>query len=492
MFTVMDCAPACTEHASTQQIVQERSDSPVLALIAEKLGEKRYDLWFGHDTHCESTPCKHAPSENTPNENTLCNHDTEKITFYVRNNFRVNSIRRHCKQEIDQSVLEIFGKNIPIDFVVKPPQKTEPKKPVVAPSIPTPIQEMNSPVSALFKKPEFGRKFASLTTFLEGLSNREAFRAADWVIHHPGKISPIYFFGPTSVGKTHLLEGIWSAVKKSASRCHPMYMTAEQFLSAFMETIRSGTPHNRNSTFRSRFTGISHLLIDDIQFFARGDATQIEFLQVFDMLRSQGVQLVFTGDRPLKELPLRSELLCRLESGLVCGIELPERELSLRICESMVKQRELPMEPEVCRLIASRFGVHARQVSGALNRLYAVHLTTGEPITSAVAEEALGDLLRLNRRDIRLPDISKIVCETFGISEETLRSKSRVKQIAAPRQLAMWLARKYTRSALSEIGVYFGNRSHSSVIAAQKEIDKRIHKDKTMAEMVQRIEQALG
>jgi chromosomal replication initiator protein len=341
-------------------------------------------------------------------------------------------------------------------------------------------------------KEKFSRKFASLTTFLEGLSNREACRAADWAVNHPGKISPIYIFGPTSVGKTHLLEGIWSAVRTSSTRRLPKYMTAEQFLSFFLATIRSGSAQDRNQTFRSRFHGISHLLIDDIQFFARKDATQVEFLQVFDMLRSQGVQLVFTGDRPLKDLPLRGDLLCRLESGLICGIELPERELTLRICESMVKQREIPMDREVCRLIASRFGVHARQVSGALNRLYAVYMTTGEPITVSVAEEELCDLLRLNRRGIRLSDISKIVCDTFEISEETLRSKNRVKQIAAPRMLAMWLARKYTRSALSEIGLYFGNHSHSSVISAQKNIEKLKDKDKLIAETVQKIEQALG
>jgi len=490
MLTVTDYAPACTEPANTH-IAKEPSVSPVLALIAEKLGEKRFDLWFGQDTRC----CHEAQSDG----------DTKKITFHVRNNFRANSIRRHCKQEIDQAVLEIFGKDLLVDFVVKPPKKNEPKKPSVVPSTPVPIQATNtSPLGTLFKQPsskqteqdkeKLGRRFASLTTFLEGLSNREACRAADWAINHPGKISPIYIFGPTSVGKTHLLEGIWSEIKKSASasRRLPMYMTAEQFLSAFMEAIRPGSARDRNSAFRNRFKGISHLLIDDIQFFARGDATQVEFLQVFDMLRNQGVQLVFTGNRPLKELPLRSDLLCRLESGLICGIELPERELSLRICENMVKQRELPMDAEVCRLIASRFGVHARQISGALNRLYAVHLTTGEPITVTVAEEALSDLLRLNRRDIRLSDISKIVCETFDISEETLRSKSRVKQVAAPRMLAMWLARKYTRSALSEIGQYFGNHSHSSVVAAQKKIDKQICDDKSIAETVQRIEQALG
>ena len=470
MLTVMDYAPVCTE---------KRPVLPVLALIAEKLGEKRFDLWFGQDTQCDN--------------------DAEQVTFHVRNNFRINSIRRHCKQEIDQAVWEIFGKDLPVDFVVTPPQNAETKKPTVVPSTPSPIQVTNtsSPLKTLFTKSEqnkekMGRKFASLTTFLEGLSNRLACRAADLAIHHPGQISPIYIFGPTSTGKTHLLEGIWSAVRKSFSRRLPMYMTAEQFLSSFVETIRSGSAHDRNQNFRSRFKGISHLLIDDIQFLARAASTQTEFLQVFDMLRSQGIQLVFTGDRPLKELPLRNELLCRLESGMVCEIELPERELSLRICENMIQQRELPMDTEVSRMIASRFGVHARQISGALNRLHAVYLTTGEPITVTVAEEALSDLLRLNRRDIRLSDISKIVCETFEISEETLRSKSRVKQIAAPRMLAMWLARKYTRSALSEIGLYFGNHSHSSVISAQKKIDKQICEDKMIADTVQRIEQALA
>ena len=480
MLTVTDYVPVGMD-STGMDIAQDCPNSPILALIAEKLGEKLYDRWFGQDAQCEG--------------------NAKKITFYVRNDFRVGGIRQHCKQEIDETILEIFGKNLPVEFVVKPPQKTEPKKPTVSPSIPVPIQDA-SPFGSLFQKSvqdkktligeKFGRRFASLTTFIEGLSNRLACRAADLAVNHPGQINPIYIFGPTSVGKTHLLEGIWSSVKKSSSRRLTMYMTAEQFLSAFMEAILSRSPQDRNQTFRSRFNNISHLLIDDIQFLARGDATQVEFLQVFDMLRNQGVQLVFTGDRPLKDLPLQHELLSRLESGLICGIELPERELTLRICENMVKQRELPMDTEVCRLIASRFGVHARQISGALNLLHAVYLTNREPITVATAEESLGDLLRLNRRNIRLSDISKIVCETYGISDETLRSKSRVKQISTPRMLAMWLARKYTRSALSEIGVYFGNHSHSSVISAQRKIDRQIGEDKAIAETVQRIEQALG
>ena len=529
MLTVTDYVPACKEFShkecppqeilhseilngellpcerSQDKVSQDRVDSLLLTLIAEKLGKKRFDLWFGQDTQC------------------ICGAD--KITFTVRSDFTSKSISRYCLKEIDQAVLELFGKKLPIDFVVQPPQKPEPIKPTVQPSHPVPIQATaTSPLGTLFtlvgqgreigkenatgqngtgqngmgqngmgqNREKLGRRFASLETFLEGLSNRLACRAADLAIHHPGQINPMYIFGPTSVGKTHLLEGIWSAVRKNSSRRLPLYMTAEQFLSSFLETIRPGSGQDRNQNFRSRFRGISHLLIDDIQLFARAASTQTEFLQVFDMLCNQGVQLVFTGDRPLKELPLRNELLHRLVSGMVCGIELPERELTLRICENLIRQRELPMEAEVCRLIASRFGVHARQVSGALNRLHAVYLANPEPITVAVAEEALGDLLRLNRRDIRLSDISKIVCETFELSEESLRSKSRVKQIATPRALAMWLARKYTQSALSEIGVYFGNHSHSSVISAQRKIDKQIGEDKTMAERIQRIEQTLG
>jgi len=488
MPTVTDYATACTEKNHKEQTqsdnmqsspAQACAEAPVLALVAEKLGVKRFDLWFGQDTQCECVK--------------------EKITFYVRNIFAINSIRRHCLQEIDQAILEVFGKKISVDFLVKPTPKADSPKQTVVPSIPIPIQATStSPLGQLFNNPEqtgkakLGRRFASLETFLPGISNDLACRAADLAIYHSGQINPIYIFGPTSVGKTHLLEGIWSAVRKSSSRRLPLYMTADQFLSSFLETIRSGSAQDRNQSFRSKFKGISHLLIDNIQLFARAAATQTEFLHIFDTLRNQGVQLVFTGDRPLKDLSLQHEIICRLESGMVCDIQLPERELSLRICENMCRQRELPMDAEVCRLIASRFGVHARQISGALNRLHAIYLTNVKPITVAVAEEALSDLFRLNRRDIRLSDIGKIVCETFGISEETLRSKSRVKQIVTPRMLAMWLARKYTRAALSEIGLYFGNLTHSSVISAQQRIDRQISDDTVIAEKVQKIERTLS
>ncbi|MDR1269758.1 MAG: hypothetical protein LBK82_09550, partial [Planctomycetaceae bacterium] len=273
----------------------------------------------------------------------------------------------------------------------------------------------------------------------------------------------------------------------------------EQFISSFLENIQPGSSRNGILGFRNKFSGISVLLIDDIQYLSRKDATQTEFLYTIDTLRNQGVQMVFTGHCPLKELNgLRNEIICRLESGMVCGIELPEREMSFRIFQNMVAQRQLPIGQDVCRMVTSRLGVHARQLSGALNRLHAVYLTKNEPITLDIAEETLGDLIRIQRRDVRLQDIAKVVCETFGLSEQALQSKSRAKQIAAPRMLAMWLARKYTRSALSEIGKYFGDRSHSTVVTAQKKVDQWVDKNHpihtehfNITEMIQKIEQIL-
>jgi chromosomal replication initiator protein len=463
-------------------------------VLVEQLGSQRFNLWFGQES--------------------FIRYEKTGIIFGVKNRFAIDWIRSNFQQEIEQALLKVFGKTLPFEFAIVPSvKKTEsdnqPKQPVVTPSIPRPhcpIQTVgaiphNEPRQTLGNgtPAHSQQRFATLRTFVEGLSNRLACRAAALAVDHPGQINPIYIYGTTSVGKTHLLEGIWSAIRQQPGRKQPLYLTSEQFISSFLENIQPGSSRSGIQGFRNRFSGISILLMDDIQYLSRKDATQTEFLYTIDTLRKQGVQMVFTGDRPLKELKgLRNEVICRLESGMVCGIELPEREMSFRIFQNMVDQRRLPIGQDVCRMVTSRLGVHARQLSGALNRLHAVYLAKGEPITLQVAEETLGDLIRHNRRDVRLQDIDKVVCETFGLSEQALQSKSRAKQMTAPRMLAMWLARKYTRSALSEIGKYFGDRSHSTVATAQKRVDKwvdqnhPIHSEHTdIAEAIRKIEQIL-
>ncbi len=251
-----------------------------------------------------------------------------------------------------------------------------------------------------------------------------------------------------------------------------MFMSAEQFTTAFIESLtKQGVP-----SFRNKFRGISTLLIDDLHFFSGKASTQTELLRTIDTLRNQGVQLVITGDKPLKALTgIRPELLSRLEAGMVCEIQPPDKEMLYTIFRQMIAQRGIPLSEEVSRFVVSRLNTHARQLSGALNRLHTTFLATEKPITVATAEDVLDDLIRCNRKTVRLADIDRVVCETFGIGNQSLQSKSRAKQVAYPRMLAMWLARKYTRSALSEIGKYFGDRAHSTVVSAQKKVESWIN-----------------
>jgi len=319
-------------------------------------------------------------------------------------------------------------------------------------------------------------RLASLDTFVEGFSNQLARKIADVAILQPGAMNPIFIGGPTSVGKTHLLEGICERYGRYPNRKPALYMTAEQFTTAFIQSLRGGS-----APFRDRFRNISLLAIDDLHFLEGKTTTQIELLSVVDMLRQRNVQLVFSANRPLVELTkLSGELTTRLQGGFVCQIGPPEREMLSQILRQMALERRIALSDEVCRFVVSRFTTHARQLSGALNRLYVAHLTTGAPIDVPFAQEALADLIASNVRPVKLEDVERVVRETFGLDDEELKSKSRSKRCADPRALAMWLARKHTRSALAEIGAYFGGRRHSAVLSAQKKVDQLLKANASM------------
>lgn len=340
-------------------------------------------------------------------------------------------------------------------------------------------------------------RLASLDTFVEGFSNQLARKIADVAILQPGAMNPIFIGGPTSVGKTHLLEGICERYGRYPNRKPALYMTAEQFTTAFIQSLHGGV-----GSFRDRFRNISLLAVDDLHFLEGKTTTQVELLSVVDMLRQRNVQLVFSANRPLSELTkLSGELTTRVQGGFVCQIGPPEREMLSQILRQMALERRIALSDEVCRFVVSRFTTHARQLSGALNRLYVAHLTTGAPIDVPFAQEALADLIASNVRAVKLEDVERVVQETFGLDDEELKSKSRSKRCADPRALAMWLARKHTRSALAEIGAYFGGRRHSAVLLAQKKVDRLLQTNGSIengsaafdvADAIERMERSLA
>jgi chromosomal replication initiator protein len=312
------------------------------------------------------------------------------------------------------------------------------------------------------------QRFASLKTFVVGPSNRVARASAEMAAHQPGHFSPLLIHGPTSVGKTHLLQGIWSEARRSPTGGSAVYLSAEQFTSYYVEAVRgSGLP-----SFRQKYREVQLLIIDDLQFFRGKRSTLVELLYTVDTLLRQRRQLVLAADRPPSELTdLGPELMARLESGVVVQVDPPDHGTRLGIVGELARRMGLHVPDDVQRLLASRLRSHARELSGALCRLKATSTALGKPITVPLAEEALADMFRNSGRLLRLGDIQKAVCEVFGVDADSLQSGRRTRYVSHPRMLAMWLARKHTRAALTEIGDFFGRRSHSTVISAQKKVD---------------------
>ena len=446
--------------------------SALRAALADRVGNQRYELWFGPGTQLHLA------------DGTLA------ITFPSR--FFQDWVSANFRGQIESACLETLGACPVLEFRVDPSlsespegassgsDKDEDPAPRAKRNGASPQRAQHAgnagadetdeqpPRHAASNRPA-RRRFADLESFVTGHSNRLARASADLAAHRPGELSPLLIHGPTSVGKTHLLEGIWTAVRRSGHRMTVVYLSAEQFTTFFLEALRgSGLPN-----FRRKYRGVDVLIVDDLQFFCGKRATQVELLYTIDTLLREGRQLAFAADRPPAELAeLGPELLTRLQSGMVCRIDPPEHATRLGIVAQMARRLKLQVPDAVQRFIASHFCTHARELSGALCRLRATGQVLGRPVDLAMAEEALAEMIRTNHRVVRLADIQKAVCEVFQLEPGSLLSDRKARSVSYPRMLAMWLARKHTRAALSEIGQFFGRRSHSTVISAQKRVQR--------------------
>jgi len=448
--------------------------SALRAAVADRVGKERFDLWFGATSRLEL--------------------DGDALTVVVPNPFFQRWLRANFCQHIERACRDTLGRVPVLDFRVDPalsatrgPSTASPpdsisenggapslalsRGPRPATSPPTPPAQASRPEPSAPGPPRANgrRRFASLESFVAGTTSQLAHAAAESVARRPGELSPLLVYGPTGVGKTHLLEGVWTAVRKLHPRRTVIYLTAEQFTTDFLQALRgSGVP-----SFRRRYRGVDVLLLDDLQFFRGKRATQIELLYTIDTLLKHRRQLVLAADRPAEGISdLGPELTGRLASGIACRIDPPDYRTRLGIVARMADRFGMSVPEEVKQYVASRLTSHARELSGALCRLRATSRALDRPITLALAQEELAELIRASRRMVRLPDIEKAMCDAFGLEPKTLQSGAKSKCASHPRMLAMWLARKFTRSALSEISTYFGRRSHTTVISAQKRVDR--------------------
>lgn len=435
-----------------------------LALQA-RVGAERYDLWFSRDTGLRyeaGTLVVSAPQEFTLE--------------------RLRSLFRHDLQEVCRDLL---GVPTSVQFLVSPVAAAASETPggnategisrsATSAGNSNPGSNSTSPVPTLvLDKPNGSatqrRRYESFESFVQGEGNRLGLTAAQTTASRLGTVSPLFLYGPTGSGKSHLLEAVLSSARREGRVRRSVLLSSEQFTSQFLEALQgSGLP-----SFRRKYRDVELLLIDDVQFFAGKRATLVEFLHTLDTLHRDRRQIVLAADRPPAELAaLGPEIVARLSGGLVCGLEPADAVTRLGILKQLAAKVGLSVPRSVLESLAEQLSGDARQLAGAIHRLEATSEALGKPINHELAQRALADILRASRRIVRLPDIERAVCEVFGLEPTSLQSGRKAKLVSQPRMLAMWLARKFTRSALSEIGQHFGRRSHSTVISAQKQVNE--------------------
>lgn len=445
-----------------QEVFTDDTDivSALRTALAERIGPDRLELWFGKATRMEI-------SDGT----LIVTAPDAFLRKWIETNFR---------GQIRDAARATLGKTPKLAFEVD-------STPPAAADEPLPATKANGTASCAALKVVNGevappspetpgentwrssrRRFANIESFVKGDSNEVALGAAKAVARRPGQYSPLVIHGPTGVGKTHLLEGIWSAVRKNHRNITAIYLSAEQFTTQFLEALRgSGLP-----SFRRKYRGVGVLLIDDLQFLVGKRATQVELTHTVDTLLRQGRQMVFTADRaPAGLTDFAPELIARLGGGTAFAIDPPDFATRLGILARMARQLRVSVSDDVRQLIASRLTSHARELSGALCRLQATSEALARPINTAMAEDVLAEMARHCGRGVCLGDIERAVCDVFGVEAGSLHSGEKAQRVSHPRMLAMWLARKHTRAALSEIGHFFGHRTHSTVASAQKRVD---------------------
>ena len=449
--------------------------------LAERVGATRAELWFGRRARLAV--------------------EAEQLVVEVPNEFYRDWLRRNFRSDLQAVSQLVLGRTMELEFrVTTTANEAGAAGAAKSSQVDSLAQSSDAPAAALdsvdcsshaplegpleskddrsrpkrlvtstgHSPPSRRRPLAEMANFVVGPSNRLAYASAELAIRDLGRYTPLCIHGPTGVGKTHLLESICAAGARRQPRICAIYQTAEQFTSEFLESLhQSGLP-----SFRRKYRGVDLLVLDDIQFLAGKRATLVEVLHTLDTLLRQGRQVVLAADRAPAELTqLGPELVARLSGGMACGIVAPEYEVRLGIVRHVAASLQLELTDDVASTIAARFSQHARQLIGAVHRLKAMGEVHARPITAALADEALADLTSSTARGVQLADIERAICDEFRLEGDVLRSQNKGKTLSQPRSLAMWLARKHTRSALSEIGSFFGRRSHTTVLAAHKRVE---------------------
>ena len=327
------------------------------------------------------------------------------------------------------------------------------------------------------------------SNFVVGPNNNLAHAAALAVAEAPGRAyNPLFVYGDSGLGKTHLMHAVGHAVADRAPDLRVAYVTTEQFTNELINAIRS----DQMVAFRDRFRSIDVLLVDDIQFLAGKERTQEEFFHTFNALYESAKQIIVSSDRPPKDIPtLENRLRSRFEWGLITDIQAPELETRIAILKMNADYRGVKVPIEVIDYIARNVTSNIRELEGALVRAILFASMNQEPLTRASAAKALSDVFAPAGPSLTMPDILRVTAKHFGVEVDDLRSKGRRQELVQARQVAMFLIREMTSHSYPEIGQFFGGRDHSTVMYAVQKVGEHAGTEGDLSRHIRQIQDAL-
>ncbi|MBV8517796.1 MAG: chromosomal replication initiator protein DnaA [Acidobacteria bacterium] len=422
--------------------------SEVLARIEQVVDRAEYDTWL-------------APTR-------FLGQKGDTIELAVPTQRYVDEIRERFGARIRGFLNEITPERIQIHFVVEGSGDDIPF--AIAP----PKDELPNAV--------FSPRYR-FETFVVGNSNQLAYAASKSIAENPsGSFNPLFIYGGAGLGKTHLIQAIGQQVREMRPKLKVAYMSAESFVTELITSIR----YDRMQSFRDRYRSVDALLLDDIQFIGGKERTQEEFFHTFNALYESQKQIIFTSDRPPKEIPtLEERLRSRFEWGLTADIQPPDLETKVAILRKKAEEKGVEVPQEVAIFVAERVRSNIRELEGHLNKIIAFASMVGRAITIDVVKEALKDSLSKEDKPITPTEILRVVATHYGLKVSDIKQKSNAQTIAFPRQVAMYLCKELTDLSYPEIGKLFADKHHSTVMYSVQQIKKKMDNDQQFARTVE-------
>ena len=413
------------------------------------------------------------------------------LTIQVPSPFFAKWLRDHYMDAVRQSIRLVLSDFNDIEFIssVEPaaPERNQPQ-PIAESALIT--KALKKTKRAVGRITGFNERY-SFERFIVGSGNRFAYAAAKAVVESPARAyNPLFLYGQTGLGKTHLMQSIGREVLRRKPDANVVYISSEQFTNQLIESIAKKSTQR----FRAKYRKVDYLLIDDIHFIAGKEATQEEFFHTFNVLFDMHKQIVLSSDRGPKEIQgLEERLVSRFEWGLVTDIQAPDLETRMAILQNKAAEDNIEIEPDILRFIANCVTSNIRELEGALITVAAYGKLTEQRVSMELAEQILHDLIGSARiKPISVEGIQRMVGEHFDVRISDLRSRSRQRQVAYPRQIAMFLCKDLIPNmTLKEIGESFGGKDHTTVLyACQKIVDER-ENDSTTRQLLLDLEKGI-